>query len=329
MNQTTMKLVPNFAVVVHIKDPAQALEQTRVALTNGADGVFLIDHRASKKNLLQAFELVRSTFSEAWIGLNFLGLSPQAAFDATPATADGLWLDHVAPEERPSTRRPHEHCAVFAGAAFKYQEQQADLAKETLIVSGMCDVVTTSGPATGVPPHVSKLQTMRVTLGNGLLGLASGVTAENVQPFLEFVNCFLVATGVSKDFHTLDPDKVRALSSIIRAAKGPSEEKSEPDPVLEELAKAVQGTAPPEARDWPCVAILSGPAQMIELMVRIARRATGARIDWGYMGGRAIIRSAGDRQQIRQALHRCFVESDIRYEEFLQPHNVKADGQAS
>jgi len=56
------------------------------------------------------------------------------------------------------------------------------------------------------------LQKLREGLGeNGILALASGVTCENVDKFLPYVNCILVATGVCKDFYNFDVVKLRNL----------------------------------------------------------------------------------------------------------------------
>jgi len=56
------------------------------------------------------------------------------------------------------------------------------------------------------------LQKLREGLGeNGILALASGVTCENVDKFLPYVNCILVATGVCKDLYNFDVVKLRNL----------------------------------------------------------------------------------------------------------------------
>ena len=54
----------------------------------------------------------------------------------------------------------------------------------------------------------------RVT-GPERLAIASGVTPDNIGDYLPYVDHFLVASGISQDFHTLDPAKVRALAEAI------------------------------------------------------------------------------------------------------------------
>lgn len=81
------------------------------------------------------------------------------------------------------------------------------------------DVVTTSGPGTGEPPTVEKLATMRQALGDRALAVASGITPENVEPFLPYVDAFLVATGIEHRFGYLEPGRVRALADAIHGWK--------------------------------------------------------------------------------------------------------------
>ena len=62
---------------------------------------------------------------------------------------------------------------------------------------------------------------MRQALGTFPLALASGVTPENVTDYLPFVDCFLVATGISKSFTELDPAKVTGLVENVRGYVAP------------------------------------------------------------------------------------------------------------
>lgn len=59
-----------------------------------------------------------------------------------------------------------------------------------------------------------------------------------------------------------------------------------------------------EMRSAPVVAVLAGPAIVIEVIVRRASEESGIAMDWGYVGGRAVIHSKGDRAKSRDAL-RC------------------------
>ena len=56
---------------------------------------------------------------------------------------------------------------------------------------------------------------MKQALGEFPLGIASGITPENVSEYLDIADCFLVATGISTSFTELDPVRVRALMEFV------------------------------------------------------------------------------------------------------------------
>lgn len=45
------------------------------------------------------------------------------------------------------------------------------------------------------------------------LGVASGITNENIKQYLPYIDLYLVATGISINYHELDAGKVRALTT--------------------------------------------------------------------------------------------------------------------
>ena len=101
--------------------------------------------------------------------------------------------------------------------AFKYQRHVSDLAGACDVARQFMDVVTTSGPGTGRAAGLEKIRAMKQALGEFPLAIASGITPENVGDYLAVADCFLVATGVSKNFYELDPVRVKALVDQVRA----------------------------------------------------------------------------------------------------------------
>ena len=73
-------------IVIHCRaaDSEHAKEQTKIAVDNGADGVFLIHHGGRHDSLLEIYENVRAAFPNLYMGLNFLGVSADAAYKALP-----------------------------------------------------------------------------------------------------------------------------------------------------------------------------------------------------------------------------------------------------
>ncbi len=77
------------------------------------------------------------------------------------------------------------------------------------------DVVCTSGPGTGKAADIEKIQRIRSGLINFPLAIASGITVQNAAEFLPYIDFFLVATGISLNFHELDESKVKELAKIV------------------------------------------------------------------------------------------------------------------
>ncbi len=212
-----MKPLPRFTTVIHVSSDAQAVEQANIAFDNGAGGIFLIDHDRYASDLIETYERVRGEicYENKWVGVNFLDQHPWMAFQlaSTMVGLDAVWSDGYQGLE-PGVGQKNR-CMTFVGSAFKYQRHPLDVAEEAKRVSELCDVVTTSGPGTGMAASIDKIRLMKGALGEKPLALASGVTVDNVGLFLPYVDCFLVATGISKSFHELDPEKVKAMAQII------------------------------------------------------------------------------------------------------------------
>ena len=79
------------------------------------------------------------------------------------------------------------------------------------------DVVTTSGRGTGVAASVDHMRVLREAVGDHPIGLASGVTPENVHEMLPSVDAFRVASGIEREFGKLDPGRTRELAESIHA----------------------------------------------------------------------------------------------------------------
>jgi len=216
-----MKLLP----VIHVTDEAQALEQATIATEAGADGVWLINHGIDAPELWRVFEAVRQKDPGLWIGLNFLDLLPIEAMHQMTDMVDGLWCDDGGIRVAGPTAQARAMWGLkeskgwkgqlFGGVAFKGQRPVEDCAAAAKLGAPVMDVVTTSGTGTGVAAAVEKIAGMKAGLGDRPLAVASGITPDNVLEYVAYVDYFLVATGISRDFHHLDPGKTAALAGII------------------------------------------------------------------------------------------------------------------
>lgn len=215
-------------VVVHVRDWEQAIRNVVIAFHNGADGVFLISHGHLNHTALS--ELVRDIkewYPERWIGVNYLDLAPaNISFDeALNCGADGVWVDNPYnyPKRGSFATPPLDWLdasypvrpVYFGGVAFKYQPGYLEPGWAAKHSSSHLDVVTTSGSATGSPPDVTKIASMREAMGiMRPLALASGVAVDNVELFLPYVNYFLVASSL-EEADELIPDRVKQLADLI------------------------------------------------------------------------------------------------------------------
>ena len=216
-----------FYTVIHVETRPQTLINADYAWSNGADGIFLINHSIDTERLLEIYQAVRTHYPDKWIGLNFLGTDAGEAMQLLPSDADGLWTDNaeideagpnIIPQKRyDNFKKAHPRCTYFGGVAFKYQRHVAELELAAEKAQQCMDAICTSGLMTGVAADIEKIKRLASAKGEKPLALASGITPENVTDFLPYVDHFLVATGISRSFCMLDPDKVKLLADKIKA----------------------------------------------------------------------------------------------------------------
>ena len=213
--------------VIHVLDVNQTIENAEIAFSEDADGIFLINHDYNYAHLLGIFAKVREKFPDKWIGINFLDIYPHDIFNFITNEVNGVWVDNAGIDENKERQDYAETVQkkikqkkwqglYFGGVAFKYQREVEELEKAASIASKYMDVITTSGPATGLAAEIEKIKRIRKGAGLHPIAIASGITPENVVDYLPFANAFLVATGIGKDFYHLDPQKVKKLVDVVR-----------------------------------------------------------------------------------------------------------------
>jgi len=223
--------------VIHVLDNEQAERNTDVALARGAAGVFLINHDFGVDEFLPIIHHVREAFPELWLGVNFLAVTGLRAFPVLAelkqngTTVDAYWADDARIDEN----SVHQNEAIeiqntlkscgwdglyFGGTAFKKQREvdPSDYGRSAEIAVNWMDVVTTSGIATGEEADLNKIRDFRNAIGDAPLGIASGITPENVHRYGADIDAMLVATGINKpdDFYNLDPERLDLLLQRCR-----------------------------------------------------------------------------------------------------------------
>ncbi|MEZ4401137.1 MAG: hypothetical protein R3B06_14020 [Kofleriaceae bacterium] len=220
--------------VIHPVSHAAAMANARLVVEAGGRGVFVINQGMNTDEVLRLVLDLRAEFPSLWVGINLLGMSPAAALhhalDRCQGRVDGLWADNadvslgeIGPRARELLAMREKMCWLglyFGGVAFKYQTPVADedLEATARLAADYVDVVTTSGPGTGMEADQHKTHRMRRGLGgDGALALASGVTATNADRYLDDVDICLVGTGLEREFGVFDPERVRQLFAVFAA----------------------------------------------------------------------------------------------------------------
>ena len=220
---------PVLLVVVHCFTTEQVECNVAIAFEAGADGIFLIGGKMDTQAICACYGKLRPQYPDAWIGVNFLALTPEAAFEAAPTGLNGLWADNAGTQpDRQGVlycqaiqpfRAERPDLLYFGGVAFKYQREVENVAEAARTSLAWVDVVTTSGEGTGSAPDVAKIAAMKNAIGDAPLAIASGITPENVGDYLGICDCFLVATGISSSAKELDPARVAQLATLIHHAR--------------------------------------------------------------------------------------------------------------
>jgi len=113
--------------------------------------------------------------------------------------------------------------AIFADVHVKHASPLAPgpslaMAAEETAYRGLADALIVTGPATGRPPDLDEVQTVKQAVPDRPVLVGSGVHQENLKPFLSVADGVIVGTCLKRSARTenpLDPDRVRAF---VRAA---------------------------------------------------------------------------------------------------------------
>ena len=77
------------------------------------------------------------------------------------------------------------------------------------------------------------------------------------------------------------------------------------------IRKGMNYNLRPKFKNCIGVAILDGPAPVIEVIVKNASAESGIEMDWGYIAGRGVVYALGDKKKARNALVMSFPQSNL------------------
>lgn len=221
--------------VVHLSDSFRKAEASLTACREaGFDRVFLINQGEYPPTTQDFFEIYFFAVKDLGmnVGINTLG-SIGKYKDTRLSGLGAAWEDHYSYFNNFPLRGEKDlGTLTFGGVDFKYQAPEMD----TLDVSiskalAVCDVVTTSGPATGTAPHIAKIAQFRTALDRNQdrkqgflpwylrskvplrLAIASGVNPDNIEGMISAgADTFLVGTFFESSWGVMDKSKLEALA---------------------------------------------------------------------------------------------------------------------
>ena len=216
-------MTPKIIPVIHYASDEQAMRNAELAFNAESDGIFLIHMDGDNHLLPEIARKIKARWPSKLIGINFLGMDPISAVEFNISIGlDMTWTDRqltyssavswdVAEMVRDAMKAAPHHL-LFAGVSFKHQpyEPNPEMAAIKAVEFGF--IPTTSGSATGIAAEEDKISRIRSAIGSKApLGIASGITPENVTEYAPFLSHILVATGISSSFFEFDEAKLIAL----------------------------------------------------------------------------------------------------------------------
>jgi hypothetical protein len=211
-----MKIIP----VIHHLNNDLSFENARMCAEENAYGIFLISMTCDNDDLPMLAKVIKGKYPKLKVGINLLGQTAIDSLDTSKTMGlDMTWSDNpiitssCVSEEAIDIKNMLDGTKhmFFNSVAFKYQKSDtnpgfaADLSKKCGFIP------TTSGKGTGSAAELNKVMQMKAVIGDYPLAVASGLDPENIVSYLDYLEYGLVATGISKNFHEFDQDKLKLI----------------------------------------------------------------------------------------------------------------------
>lgn len=220
--------IKNLYPVLHFNNLENARSNIDLVLEVGCKGIFLINMgQASNLEFQNGIDcIVKEYFNLIKIGVNRLSKDPASAIKEN--ITDGIsitWEDYTGVHSDPNicdtliiseiNQELNPNHKFFGSVAFKYQILDNHPEQAAKLAADMGWIVTTSGPGTGQEADINKIKKMKTAIGDDPLAIASGISPENVDMYLPYVDYYLVSTGISKNFHQFDQTLLTELAKKI------------------------------------------------------------------------------------------------------------------
>lgn len=229
-------------VVAYVDTSAESLidgarADIDASFEGGADAVVLINEWCSYEQLDQTLAAVRRHYPRASLGVNYLGDPSEPygflgsfkiaqIYDLQIVWTDFSGVDRI--EEREPIdlhtiemarqAQNGERFFYCSGVHMKYSKLRDPgkaIEQSALQAMGWVDGVILTGAKTGVPCDPENLKKARAVLGNYPLGVASGVSPENVHSIQEWADFYLVASSLQDAKKRIVRARVESLRSAL------------------------------------------------------------------------------------------------------------------
>ena len=200
--------------VIHLVNFDQVITNIETCIKLGVNNVFIINHLTEWDDLMITARKVKMRYPNLWVGLNFLDIEPKAIL-TYDLPYDALWIDKTLSLDDIKTKEFKGE--IFSGLNFKYQKQFYGLFLDDAVqlVKQTSTTACTSGAGTGISASTKKIEELKALLGDFPLALASGVSSENIEMYLPFVDTFLVASSITDKHEFIQEDLLKELISKI------------------------------------------------------------------------------------------------------------------
>lgn len=213
--------------VIHLDTLELAIANACLASACGAHGVFVIHMNGDDDEVIQAATAIKEVCPNLRVGVNHLTYSPARSLAlAAENNLDAMWTDNPGVTSNGLNARGQDllrasqtypNVQVFASVAFKGQPHENNPAKAVLAAWEHGWTATTSGPGTGRAADPAWIAALRSEVGDlAPLGLASGLTPENIHLFAPSITDALVATGIGETFYKFSRTRLQAFIENVR-----------------------------------------------------------------------------------------------------------------
>ncbi len=225
---------------------AGTLADADAAVRGGADMLILINSRCDLPLYERLLRAVRERHPKVPLGISALAYGPSnltegfrlaREFDAQMVWCEVVPGERIEYEDDDGSYKPAD--VISRELAFKTQQafkpdalhtagvhmkytrpvEGRSFEEDLRIALGSVDGINITGPKTGELADLQRIRTARKVAGEFPLGLASGVSLENVEDVLPYVDYVIVGTSLkrSEDPLRVDEARVRALRDRMTA----------------------------------------------------------------------------------------------------------------